>query len=220
MGVRQVWGNLMRSSGGGCALRLGAGILAGALAAAGDLGAAMQDAVAEDYPVPRHGELRLQVPAHWQVRYVYVEDGSRPPGFRVFPLEGSDFDMSMTVYWHDGMDQDITSAESLRARVEQAGAEAIKSSTDQRLAVVPLAGAGGPGFLYDLQDAAAAAGDYHYLTQGALAVGRLVLVFTILTDARPSPHREACLEFLRAIRHIHTPHGVGARGRPARHIAL
>lgn len=210
----------MRLQDGGGRIRLCAGMLAWALATAGGVGAAYGDAVAEDYPVPRHGELRLQVPAQWQVKYIFAADGSRPPSFRVYPLEGSDFDMSMTVYWHDGMDQDITGAESLRARVEQAGAEAMKSSTDQRLAVAPLEGAAGPGFLYDLQDTAAATEDYHYLTQGALAVGQLVVVFTILTDERPSPHREACLEFLRAIRHIHAPHGVADRGRPAPHVAL
>lgn len=201
-------------------LRLCAGMLAAALAWAGGVAAANEDVVAEDYPVPRHGELRLQVPAKWQVKYIYTEDGRVPPTFRVYPLEGSEFDMSMTVYWHDGMDQDITSAESLRARVEQAGAEAMRSSTDQSLAVAPLQGAAGPGFLYDLQDATAAAEDYQYLTQGALAVGQLVVVFTLLTDERPSPHRDACLEFLRAIRHIHAPYGVAAPGRPARDLAL
>lgn len=215
----------MRLRGRAGRLRVCAGMLVAALAtasgvAAANEAAALADAVAEDYPVPRHGELRLQVPAQWQVKYLYTEDGRVAPTFRVYPLEGSEFDMSMTVYWHDGMDQDITSAESLRARVEQAGAEAKRSSTDRHLAVVPLAGAPGPGFLYDLEDATAAAEDYRYLTQGALAVGQLVVVFTILTDERPSPHRDACLEFLRSLRHIHAPHGVAAPVRPSRNPAL
>jgi hypothetical protein len=155
---------------------------------------------AEDYPVPGHGELRLQVPEDWQVRYVYTEDGSMRPTLQVFPLEGAAFQMTVTVYWHDGMDRDITSAESLRDRVQRAGTEALPSSTDKELDVVPIEGIDRAGFLYDLHDANALDEEYHYLTQGALVVGQLVLAFTIVTDERPSSHREDCLQLLRTAR--------------------
>jgi hypothetical protein len=200
-----------------CAAILAASAIAANAAATAD----NEHSAPEDYPVPRHGELRLQVPAQWQVKYIYSEDASRPPTFRVFPLEDEAFDMSVTVFWHDGLDQDITSAEALRARVEQAGAEALQGSTDRAVAVKPLTGGSGPGFLYDLHDASASPEDYHYLTQGALAVGQLVLVFTILTDERPSVHRDACLDFLRAIRHIYAAHGVSSLSRsPASRTSL
>src|SRR3990172_4118220 len=124
------------------------------LAFAGNcLDAGPVDSAVEDYPVPGHGWLRLLVPAEWQVQYVYVDDASTPPTFYVTPLEGSDFELTVTVYWHDGLDRNITSAEALRERVQKAGEEALQAATDQELKIKAIEGAKQPGFLYDLSDA-------------------------------------------------------------------
>ncbi|MGQ0658268.1 MAG: hypothetical protein ACT4NU_09265 [Chromatiales bacterium] len=172
-----------------------------ALACGGDR-TARAEAAAEYYPVPGHGELRLLVPADWQLKYVYTDDASTAPTFHVTPLDGDGFEMTVSVYWHDGLDQDITSAEALRERVQKAGEEAVKASTDKELEIEAIGGLMRPGFLYDLSDANAADGEFRYLTQGALAVGQLVLVFTVVTNERPSEHREACLRFLTTARQV------------------
>ena len=165
----------------------------------------------EDYPVPGHGELRFVVPDAWQVRYIYTEDGAQKPWFQVFPLAGDAFEMSVSVYWHDGLDEDITDAERLRQRVTQAGEQALKGSTDSAVSVAEFPRLPTPGFLYDLEDAKAADGEYRFLTQGALVVGDLVMAFTILTRDRPSAERDDCLQFLRAMRQIIARHGVSMR---------
>lgn len=187
------------------------GLTAALLAFSAGVVATAETAV-EDYPLPGHGELRLQVPADWQVRFTYTEDASTPPSLHVFPLAGEAFEMFITVYWHDGLDIDITSVDALHQRVRQAGNEALQGSTDKTLTIVPFEGAPQPGFLYDLEDANAADGEYRYLTQGAVAAGQLVLAFTILTHERPSEYREACLRFLRTARQVGAFQGISASG--------
>lgn len=173
-------------------------------------GAVSADVVAEYYPVPGHGELRLLVPEEWQLRYIYTEDASTAPTMHVTPLDGRAFEMTVTVYWHDGLDRDITNSEALRERVEKAGEEALKASTDEEINIDPIEGAIQPGFVYDLTDADAGEGEFRYLTQGALAVGELVLVFTLVTNDRPSTDRDGCLELLRTARQVGAFNSVGA----------
>jgi len=74
-----------------------------------------------------------------------------------------------------------------------------------------------PGFLYDLTDADAGEGEFRYLTQGALAVGDLVLAFTLLTSDRPSTDRVDCLKLLRTARQVGVFNSVGA---PRSHAAI
>jgi hypothetical protein len=164
----------------------------------------------ENYPLPGHGQLRLKVPQDWQVKYVYTEDGRTPPSLHVFPLEGDAFEMTITVYWHDGLDEDIASAESLLRRVQQAGAAAQASAGlhAQALDIQKFTGSNRRGFFYDLKDPSAADGDYAYLTQGAFSTGQIVLAFTILTHEQASPGRAACLEFLRQLRQVYAHEGV------------
>lgn len=164
----------------------------------------------ESYPLPRHGQLRLEVPADWQVKYVYSEDGRTPPSAHVFPLDGDSFEMTITAYWHDGMDEDIASVESLLRRVQQAGAEARASAGLQTepLEIKKFTGNDRRGFFYELNDPSAGRGEYAYLTQGAFSTGRIVLAFTILTHEQSSPEREACMEFLHKLRHVYAHQGV------------
>lgn len=167
----------------------------------------------EYYPLPGRGRLKVQVPDDWQVKYVYTENASMPPTLHVAPLQGKAFEMTVTVFWHDGMDEDFYSAEALLRRVQQAGDAARNSAglTDQVLDIQRFEGLRRAGFLYDLHDPQAADADFSYLTQGAFVAGRLVLGFTLLTDERPSKDRDACLDFLRAIRHVYAAHGVKLR---------
>lgn len=164
----------------------------------------------EYYPLPGRGKLKVQVPEDWQVKYVYTQDASMLPTIHVVPLQGKAFEMTVTVFWHDGMDEDFYSAEALLRRVQQAGDAARNSAglSNQVLDIQRFEGLRRAGFLYDLHDPQAADADFAYLTQGAFVVGRLVLGFTLLTDERPSKDRDACLDFLRAIRHVYAAHGV------------
>jgi hypothetical protein len=164
----------------------------------------------EAYPLPGRGKLRAFVPEDWQVRYVYTEDHTISPTLHVFPLEGKSFEMTVTVYWHDGLDEDIYSAESLLRRVQQA-AEATRVDAglgDRPPDIQRFEGLRRPGFLYDLHDQSAGDGEFENLTQGAFVSGRLVLAFTLLTQTRSSPERERCLDFLRTIRHDYAFQGV------------
>ena len=155
----------------------------------------------QEFDVFAHGRLVMEVPADWQTQYVTYNDLT-PPTLHVNAENSSGFDLSVTIYWHDGLDHNLVSAESLRRLVEKVGHETIALSVQKQLKVEPIRGLGQPGFLFNLTDSEARQGEFHFVTQGAMAVGNLVLAFTLLTERHPSEEWSACLKMLKSARHI------------------
>jgi len=167
----------------------------------------------QEYDVFAHGRVVMQVPGDWQTEYVTYNDLT-PPTLHVTDENDPTFDMSVTVYWHDGLDRTLVSAEALRTLVERVGHETLALSLQKHLKVEAIKGLRQPGFLFNLSDSQAREGEYHFVTQGAMAVGNLVLAFTLLTEQRPSAEWSACLEMLKSARQIPARESVSRRASP------
>ena len=155
----------------------------------------------QEFDVFSHGRLTMQVPSDWQTQYVTYNDLT-PPTLHVNAANDPSFDLSVTVYWHDGLDRSLASADSLRRLVEKVGHETLALSVQKQLKVEAIKGLRQPGFLFNLSDSETREDEFHFVTQGAMAVGDLVLAFTLLTERRPSAEWTACLEMLKSARHV------------------
>lgn len=187
-------------------------MLACALLLAGLVGSARADDYGrERYPIPGHGTLVLNEPKSWQAQFVQPGDDGFP-SIVMYPLDDQRFELFITVFWHDGYDRNVTSAASVRALVERVGAEVLKMSDQSKLDLEEIPGLSQPGYMYELDDSSAGEGEYSHVAQGALAVGDLVVTFTLLTNDPASPDEQTVLEMLRTARQVGGARGMGARG--------
>lgn len=160
----------------------------------------------ERYDIPGHGTLALEVPVDWQAVYV-LPSPEAMPGLRFAPLEGEAFQLSVSVFWHDGLDRDITEPEAVRELLRQVGEAVLAFAPGQSLELRPLDGAV-HGWAFALEDPEPGEGGYPNLRQGALVLGDLVLAFTLLTRGPDAPEAEAALEMLLGARLLSAPRGI------------
>ncbi|GEM_PF-3975922 len=143
-----------------------------------------------DLPVPGHGTLRLTLPPEW-TEAVRVSSGNLPPTFafeRGGPLRAT---LQVTAMWSPKGEADFTSKERI-ASFTLATQSVIKATAvEKELPLRPMEGARGTGFTYEATDRDYKApageprpGDFPIVTQGVLGVDRLLVTFTILSDAK------------------------------------
>ena len=157
------------------------------------------ETVSEEYPIPHHGVLTLDVPVPWQAVF-YQPLYKQFPSITFSPLKSKSFQLFVTVFWNTAYDGDLSHPESIRQLVERVGEEALVHSDEEELMLKPIEGTDLPGYLFDLSDESAPEGDYKYLTQGAIGVDDLVLTCTLLAHERDSREREAAPEMLKSAR--------------------
>ena len=161
------------------------------------LGAAIAIAAASPahIVVPGRGDMVLAVPAGWaQTRGPGTENG--PPTLSLKESSGRTFHVDLTVLGRnaDGTRNDPT---RIRAFVGEAAKAAESQSVEKHLAIRDLPGANGRGFYFLATDRAPAPGEWKYLTQGAVGVGNVLLVFTILTNDGQDEIAAAALQMVR-----------------------
>jgi len=160
------------------------------------------------YPVPGHGELMLDVPGHWEVTYVSMGN-NKPPLITFFNKDETDreiFQLNISILWDDGFKRDITSPDLIHGMVEESGRELLQQSRENDLDLIPIDGISGTGYYFRLSDAAPRPGEYPYLTQGALSVGNVVIIFSLFTHQQDSPEVQESLEMLRYASQRFQPH--------------
>ncbi len=149
--------------------------------------------IAQDLPIPGRGTVSLTLPAGWkEVQRLTPKD--LPPTLlfeRAGTPRGS---LQVTVLWSPRNEPDFTSPEKLRGFC-LAGQDAFKGQTvESELPLKPLAGGQGTGFYYEATDKTYQApagqplpGEFPILTHGELGLDRLMLSFTIMSDAKGDP---------------------------------
>ncbi len=65
-----------------------------------------------------------------------------------------------------------------------------------------LKGSNSFGYYFTLTDRAPKAGEFKYMTQGALRVGNLMVVFTVLTNDGQSKTVDDALSMMQSAKHI------------------
>lgn len=152
----------------------------------------------EEYEIPGHGVLVMDVPTTWQATF-YQPENDGFPIISFFPFKGPrTFEMSVAVFWTESALRDLTDPHNLRQFVESVGQEVLEQSDQDTLELKEIAGDSGVGYLFDLTDKQAGEGEYPHLTQGALAVGNVVVVFSLFTREKQYEQlRENALKMLK-----------------------
>jgi len=167
-----------------------------------------QDTGARRYELPNLDTLEFVVPPAWDETVDQPGDGG-PPTIQLRPREGTAFEIYITPDWQYTPDKAAPDAETLRETV-RAAAERIRDlargekPVEETLEIRRLQGASGVGFYFVATDRAPQTEEFRYMNQGALQVGDLTVMFTILTNEGQDAVVEAALDMLKNAVHRDT----------------
>lgn len=152
----------------------------------------------EEYEIPDHGILIMDVPVEWQATFYKPEDDGFPI-ISFHPFKGPDtFQLSVGIFWSTDALRELTDPHNLRRFVENVGQNVLEQADQDSLDLEEIVGHSGIGYLFDLTDMDAGEDEYQYLTQGALAVGNIVVVFSLFTrEDQQQEIRQETLEMLK-----------------------
>ena len=85
----------------------------------------------------------------------------------------------------------------------ETGKQALINSDQTNLSLKKITGQDGVGYLFNLSDSGANTNEYQFLTQGALAVGKLLLIFSLFSNDNESILQEALLKIIMSAQHHH-----------------
>lgn len=146
------------------------------------------------YPVPEHGELILDVPAEWEVTY-FSPSEKKPPIITFYKKDDQKkevFQLNLSPLWDDGFKRNITEPEQIYKFVEEVGQTILEMSDQTRLELQSFKGEAGEGYFFKLTDSKAGVNEYRYLTQGAISIGEILVVFSLFShDADSIIHKKA-----------------------------
>ena len=169
----------------------------------GEAGARPSPGSARSYALPGDGALELEVPAGWRDSVEQRQPGSAPT-ISFVPALGDEFLVLLTPSRDPGR-LDFNSPARVRAFVERSGQGMLGGSVEKAVVLESLSGTTAQGFYYTLTDRAAVGkpsvrGDYPYVTQGAVATGDLLVVFSIFHRTKDGPERQAALVMVAGLR--------------------
>jgi uncharacterized DUF497 family protein len=148
------------------------------------------------YPIPEHGKLELNVPTPWKGK-VHKPQENMPPTIIFNPAKGNDFQVMITVMWAKTGDQDINNQQKVRTFVEKDGQKLLPNTAEGQIILQEIKGVSHSGYYVSVTDKASNPGEYRYMTRGAIAVGNLLLNFTILHRVRDTQAVRDALSILR-----------------------
>ena len=159
----------------------------------------------ESFTIPGHGVLTLDVPRVWNYNFT-ITGINQPPIITFYNLDKDKeeiYQLNLSVLWEDGFKRNISSPEYIQSLVEKTGKQALINSDQTNLSLKKITGQDGVGYLFNLSDSGANTGEYQFLTQGALAVGKLLLIFSLFSNDNESILQEALLKIIMSAQHHH-----------------
>ena len=154
--------------------------------------------LSESFSIPGHGVLTLDVPHIWNYNFT-IKGDNEPPIITFYNLDKNKeeiYQLNLSVLWENGFERNISSPEYIKSLVEKTGAQALIYSDQTELTLKKITGQNGVGYLFNLSDSGASIGEYKYLTQGALAVGKLLLIFSLFSNDDASILQQALLKII------------------------
>ena len=159
----------------------------------------------ESFTIPGHGVLTLDVPRVWNYNFT-IKDSNEPPIITFYNLDKDKeeiYQLNLSVLWEDGFKRNISSPEYIQSLVEKTGKQALINSDQTNLSLKKITGQDGVGYLFNLSDSGVNTDEYQFLTQGALAVGKLLLIFSLFSNDNESILQEALLKIIMSAQHHH-----------------
>ena len=151
------------------------------------------------YPIPEHGMLELNVPNSWQDK-VHKPQENLPPTIVLTPASGGDFQVLISVRWSKKGDPGFNRPEKARALVGKDGQKILPKTVETKIVLQEMKGVDNTGYFFSVTDKAPEPGEFRYMTQGKIGVGKLLLGFTVLTRVRDSESLKEALSMIREAR--------------------
>jgi hypothetical protein len=153
-------------------------------------------AVSQNFVLPGHGTLLLNVPEGWKSKLKQPE-GGLPPTIGLGAQSGAPFVVLITAVWGPALDAGVPDDAKIRSIVASAAKSAEAQSVERSLSLQNLVGSSGRGYYFRATDRAPKPGEWKYLTQGMIRTGAIALSFTILTQDGQAATEKAALEMIR-----------------------
>ena len=157
----------------------------------------------KSFTIPDHGVLTLDVPRVWSYNFT-IKGNNEPPIITFYNLDKDKeeiYQLNLSVLWEDGFKRNISSPEYIQSLVEETGEQALINSDQTELSLKKITGQDGVGYLFNLSDSGANTDEYQFLTQGALAVGKLLLIFSLFSNEDESILQQALLKIIMSAQH-------------------
>jgi len=139
------------------------------------------------------GDLALRVPGEWQDLSVVGEHGGRTPSMIEFTGKDASGSVQLKLLpivppmLHDEMKTDA----GLKKICESTARPFVGGSVEKRLTFVPIDGPAAHGFTYTLTDASPNPGPFKCTTGGAIRVGDVVLLMTLMHQPNQPAFKQA-----------------------------
>ncbi len=153
-------------------------------------------AVSQNFVLPGHGTLLLNVPEGWKSN-LKQPPGGLPPTIGLGAQSGAPFVVLITAVWGPGSGAGVPDGTKIRSIVASAAKSAEAQSVEGALPLQNLVGSSGRGYYFRATDRAPNPGEWKYLTQGMIRTGAIALSFTILTNDGQAATEKAALEMIR-----------------------
>ena len=157
----------------------------------------------KSFTIPDHGVLTLDVPRVWNYNFT-IKGNNNLPIITFYNLDKDKeeiYQLNLSVLWEDGFKRNISSPEYIQSLVEETGEQALINSDQTELSLKKITGQDGVGYLFNLSDSGANTDEYQFLTQGALAVGKLLLIFSLFSNEDESILQQALLKIIMSAQH-------------------
>jgi hypothetical protein len=153
----------------------------------------------EQFVLPNHGTLVLNVPSDWQAN-VKTPAGDSPQTISIAPKNGAAFQMLLTPIWGDAT-RALPDDAKIRSVVASAAKGAESASVEKAVMVRNIAGPSSRGYYFYATDKAPAAGEWKYVRQGTIKTGDIVVTFTILANDGQQANAKTALDMIRHASH-------------------
>jgi hypothetical protein len=162
-------------------------------------GAATAAPLPEQFVLPNHGTLTLNVPSDWTAN-VKTPAGNSPQTILISPKKGAAFQVLLTPIWGDAT-RVLPDDAKIHSVVMSAAKGAESASLDKAVLVRNISGPSTRGYYFYATDKAPSAGQWKYVRQGTIATGDIVLTFTILTNDGQQANAKTALDMIRHASH-------------------
>jgi len=149
------------------------------------------------FKVERKHFLTLQVPSTCEARQ--TQEQGEPFTVSITPLTGTDFTILVSAITIEGDDAPLSTPDEIRMLMEYRATGLLPTARETEVKLYRLKGESSVGYFFTLTDKRAELpeGEYRYMSQAIMLVGKLRLSGTLLTDRWDEANQRRFFDLLR-----------------------
>jgi len=169
-----------------------------------NLGFADEGKAVRSFPLAGVGHLELLIPTEWRDD-VQQPSRSLPPDITLTPSKGNSFQFVVTPLWSIRPGVLVPDREAIRDMIQRAADDAKPQAVEETIPLRELVGGSGSGYYFTATDKAPKPREFRYLAHGAIRVGDIALIFTVLTNDDTGTALSKSLETLKSSKYVANP---------------